>query len=262
VQAKTGQYIQEGDSVALLGDYKDSSSYYLKFFPQWEFAPISENYVMNATEIRKHLFNVDPARTWEGKITNPPNLKDISSLVPVPVLAYLKEFIKTHEYASLVKEYKFIEDYKQKWAFTPFPPTFVTVDAVVVCGGHVLVVRRKFNPGEGLWALPGGFIRGTERIKDAMLRELKEETGIRVDKLVLEGSVVDSGVFDHPMRSSRGRTITHAYHIKLNNSKLPEVKGSDDASHAKWLPLMDVNKHEDRFYEDHVHIINSFINRN
>ena len=143
---------------------------------------------------------------------------------------------------------------------SPFPPVFVTADAVVTCSGHVLVVTRGGNPGKGLLALPGGFVRSNERIKDAAVRELKEETRIKVDKPVLKRAIVDSEVFDYPARSERGRTVTHAFHIKLEG-KLPEVKltGADDAVKCQWMPFVEVMRRADEFFEDHIHIVNNFI---
>ena len=67
-------------------------------------------------------------------------------------------------------------------------------------------------------------------------------------------------VFDFPGRSLRGRTITHAFYIKLKDGTLPEVGGSSDASKAFWLPLADAIKFENVFFEDHSQIVQSFIN--
>lgn len=256
IQNKTSKYINEGDSVALLGNFKDSSSYYLKYFPQWEFTPVRTTTNLNSTDVRDSLFL---QTDWWSQF----------GILPSPVSKWIKKnyiepdgFVdKSTGYQNLVKEFEFIGNYKTQWEASPFPPTFVTVDAVVICSGHVLVVKRKFNPGKDLLALPGGFVRQSERLEDAALRELKEETGIRVDKLILASSLVDTNVFDHPDRSLRGRTITHGYYIRLKEGILPEVKGNDDASKSFWLPLMDVGRLENQFYEDHAHIINYFINK-
>lgn len=266
VQARTSPYIQEGESIALLGQYKDSSSYYLKHFPQWEFVPAAtkNDFNIEATGIRTRLLREDFMGDWEGKVPEgyrgfiDQNIDTLA--VPDTVRARLKAWIRTPEYANLCKEFKYIADYKRSWEGSPFPPTFVTVDAIVVCSGHVLVIKRKINPGKGLYALPGGFIRENEKIERAMLRELKEETGIRVDSLILESSIVASKVFDHPDRSLRGRTISHGYYLKLKDGRLPEVKGGDDAASAEWIPLMDVAKNERRFFDDHSHMITYFLN--
>jgi bifunctional NMN adenylyltransferase/nudix hydrolase len=262
VQAKTDQFILEGDSVALLGTYKDHSSYYLRSFPQWTFESVGSRSQTHATDIRDALLSQIVRRDWEDKPSNPPDTSQIQKLVPPAVGAYLDNWVRTSEYLHLTREWQSYATYREQWASSPFPPVFVTVDAVVVCSGHVLVVRRKFTPGKGLWALPGGFIKEKEHIQAACLRELKEETGIRVDKQILESAIVDSHVFDHPDRSLRGRTISHGFYIKLKNGKLPEVRGGDDAERALWMPLADVIADEHLFFEDHAHIITFFTSAN
>ena len=98
-----------------------------------------------------------------------------------------------------------------------------------------------------------------ETIEDSAFRELKEETRILVPKDTLKRYSIDQRAFDHPQRSLRGRTVTHAYCIKLpDGGELPGVKGSDDAEHALWVPLADLYVRETEFYEDHLHIIEWF----
>ena len=161
----------------------------------------------------------------------------------------------------LVREYDFIKQYKSAWEAAPYAPTFVTVDAVVVQSGHVLLVRRRAEPGRGLYAIPGGFLDPGERIDDAVFRELREETKIKVPEPVLRGSVRAKEVFDAPNRSLRGRTITHAYLIELQPGALPKVKGSDDAEKAKWVPISVFERMENQMFEDHYHIINTLIGK-
>ena len=93
------------------------------------------------------------------------------------------------------------------------------------------------------------------------MRELKEETGIKLPIPELKKAIVDERVFDHPGRSLRGRTITHAYCFNLGRGDLPQVKGMDDADKAWWMPLDSVYGQKAMFFEDHFHIINYFINR-
>jgi bifunctional NMN adenylyltransferase/nudix hydrolase len=223
---------------------------------------------MDATAIREALFDVDFRQGWgdRGQVTKldeetaaqQGNFFDLST--PEAVAAFLKSFVLTETFARLSQEFKANRDYRASWDESPFPPIFVTADAVVTCSGHVLVVTRGGNPGKGLLALPGGFVRSNERIKDAAVRELKEETRIKVDKPVLKRAIVASEVFDYPERSERGRTVTHAFHIKLDG-KLPEVKltGADDAVKCQWMPFVEVMRRADEFFEDHIHIINNFI---
>jgi bifunctional NMN adenylyltransferase/nudix hydrolase len=162
-------------------------------------------------------------------------------------------------YPVLAKEWKYQKGYKEAWSGAPFPPTFVTADAIVVCSGHVLVIERKINPGKGLFALPGGFVRQNEFIEHAALRELREETALGADIGSLKRYIVSSKVFDYPTRSERGRTITHGYYLQLPDGPLPSIKGGDDAKRAFWMPLFEAFGSEEKFFEDHLHIINSFV---
>jgi len=123
------------------------------------------------------------------------------------------------------------------------------------------MVKRKANPGQGLYALPGGFINPKETVAKAAIRELKEETRIKLPDPVLEGHMKESHVFDAPSRSERGRTITHAFLIELPGGPLAKVKGGDDAASALWMPLEDFEKKRDQMYEDHADIITYFLGR-
>ena len=114
-------------------------------------------------------------------------------------------------------------------------------------------------PGAGLWALPGGFLDQDETLLDGAIRELKEETKIKVPVPVLKGSIKSQKTFDNPRRSLRGRTITTAFFIDLGFSEtMPKVKGADDAEVARWVPFKDINPAE--VFEDHFAIIDYFTN--
>lgn len=264
VQQKVSMITNPNSKIALIGHQKDYTSYYLSLFPQWKFINTKDNIVdslkTDSTTVRNCLFK--QANPSKHSCTKSEYQKIISNLVDKPVVDFLKKFTKTDQYNHLVYEFEKIQDYKDAWKDTPYPPTFVTTDAVVVCGGHILLVRRKGHPGNGLLALPGGFIQEYEKIQDSCLRELKEETRIKVPLPVLKGSIKDSKTFDHPLRSVRGRTITHAFYLELENEKdLPKVKGSDDAEKAVWVPLNEFAAMSETMFEDHYAIVESFVGR-
>ena len=105
---------------------------------------------------------------------------------------------------------------------------------------------------------------------EGAIRELREETELKVPEKVLKGSIFHEKVFDHPDRSLRcrvkgkhGRTVTMAFGFKLDDAeKLPKVKGSDDAMDARWIPLdVVLGEMRDSLMEDHYDIINYFANR-
>ena len=242
-------------NVKLFGHKKDNSTFYLNLFPQWEFVETGEYQIegLSATKVRDLYFDC--------------NLISIKNVVPPEIANYLQRSMMngmdlTIEFKRLKDEYDFIVDYKKQWANTPYPVLFATTDAVVIKSGHVLLVRRAGQPGRGLLALPGGFIDPNERIRNACIRELKEETKISLNKDDLNVRVVDEKVFDHPERSLRGRTISHAYCIDLGQGNLPDVKGcSVETKGAFWMPLRDVFASEEQFFEDHYHIILHFVNK-
>ena len=138
-----------------------------------------------------------------------------------------------------------------------------TVDSIVVSAGHVPLIRRRSTPGRGTWAIVGGFINQDEKLLDGAIRELREETKLKVSPKVLIGSLTQQAVYDDPKRSLRGRTITHAFlfEIGLDNGKLPKVKGGDDADKAKWIPLTVFNKMQDQMFEDHYFIVRDMIDK-
>lgn len=218
------------------------------YFPQWQFFKMRTlDRMPHATVIRGLYFTHDNA--YRNHVSH-------------QVAEFLEKFKSTPAFKTLKEEYDHIKNYRSAWDGAPFPPTFVTVDAVVIRSGHVLTVRRKGNPGRGLIALPGGFLNQKETTEDGMLRELKEETGIKLDKeKELRPAISEQKVFDYPERSLRGRTITHAFLIDLGQGPLPIVKGSDDADKAWWMSLSDLATREDQFFEDHFHIITHFINK-
>jgi bifunctional NMN adenylyltransferase/nudix hydrolase len=235
----------EDIKVALVGMKKDDTTFYLDLFPQWDFVKTNEVSNQAATIIRDKYFSYEIDYKY---LECPDSVKE-----------FLQNFRKTEVYEQLAEEHKYIKDYKASFSVLPYPPTFVTTDAVVLCNGHVLLVKRKANPGRGLWALPGGFLAQNERIEECTIRELKEETRIEVHKNIIRGSFVSNKVFDAPGRSLRGRTITHASLFVLRQVDLPKVKGSDDAEKAKWFPYVELYDMEDKMFEDHFHIIKHFI---
>lgn len=255
VQQKVGSVTGENKKIVLLGLKKDSTSYYLDLFPQWKRENIHGDIVLNATDIRNAYFDSLTSFGVHQKNLHP------------KVFEYLVNWSHTTSstgeiYCSLCDEWEFIRSYKEQWKSAPYPVTFTTTDAIVVKSGHVLVVKRKFNPGKGLLALPGGFLQQNKTLFESALNELKEETRILLSKDVLTKCLKDHKEFDHPNRSLRGRTVTHAYYFELpTGGDLPQVKGSDDAEHAMWIPIAEVYEKQDMFYEDHFQIIDFFYSK-
>ena len=241
VQDIVAQY--GADRVCIVGHEKDISSYYINSFPQWDKLTLTHWEKISATDIRNLYFTISSKLMWKSAVSE-------------STYKFLLDFSYSEAYSTLNEEFKFVKEYKESWAGSPFPPTFNTVDAVVIQSGHILLIKRGSQPGKGLWALPGGFIGQDETQLDAAIRELREETKLKVPIPVLKGSIKKEHTFDNPSRSTRGRTITQAFLFQLDDSLgLPKVKGSDDAVYAKWISLADYYIMEPEIYEDHFSIV-------
>ena len=116
-----------------------------------------------------------------------------------------------------------------------YPRPAVTADCIVItreAEPEVLLIERGDEPFKGCWAFPGGFMNMDETTEQCAIRELEEETGLRVSE------VYQIGVYSKVDRDPRGRTVTVAYLAIVE--KPIAVTGQDDAAKAQWFPLSDL----------------------
>ncbi|MBR1558449.1 MAG: NUDIX hydrolase [Prevotella sp.] len=115
-----------------------------------------------------------------------------------------------------------------------YPRPAVTADCVVItreADPKVLLIQRGSEPFKGCWAFPGGFMNLDETTEQCAVRELEEETGLRVSK------IQQIGAYSKVDRDPRGRTVTVAYLAIVDEPMA--VSGQDDAAKAEWWPLSD-----------------------
>lgn len=231
--------------ITLVGFKKDHSSYYLDNFYGWTWKDVESEIDIGATSLRNVYFEgVDPDA----------RLEVMKPFVSTEVLAYLQAWARLPAYAERVAEHLAVANYRKRWV----APFHLTADAVVQANDMVLLVRRGGDIGHGLWALPGGFVEPGERVYTAALRELEEETGLKLLDSTMQAAFQRSVVFDHPGRSPRGRIITHAHYFNLGHLSLPEVRGADDAMEACWIPIAALPGMEEQFFDDHALVLERF----
>lgn len=116
----------------------------------------------------------------------------------------------------------------------------VAVDAIVFgyqnSQLYVLLIQQKFGSTNSYWALPGGLVKNEESLKDAVKRELKEETNVDVDyfeQLFTFGDDIE--------RDPRNRVVSVAYFALVDPSKL-EIKADSDAEKVQWFKINEVPK--------------------
>lgn len=113
-----------------------------------------------------------------------------------------------------------------------YPRPAVTADCVVMTKEavpQVLLIERGADPYKGCWAFPGGFMNMDETTEQCAIRELEEETGMKVSDLH------QIGAYSKVDRDPRGRTITVAY-LAIVDAPFAVI-GQDDAAKAQWFPI-------------------------
>jgi bifunctional NMN adenylyltransferase/nudix hydrolase len=246
------QKIVGNGDIALVGHFKDATSDYLRRFAPWQLVSLPRQHRVDATHLRAALFECAPEQLDA-------TLASWVDQAPPSTRAFLQAWSRLPYLAALRSQWAMLCAYRQAWAAAPYPPVFSTVDAVLCCAGHVLLIQRGQDPGKGLWALPGGFLEARETVYQSAVRELEEETGLRLLPDTLRQALRAVAVFDHPDRSQRGRTISHAHHFDLGERELPDVQGSDDASAARWVPIGELAAMEEEFFDDHFHMLDHFL---
>lgn len=238
--------------VVLVGHKKagDKDTYYLENFPEWHWLPVISSLDIDATKLRDIYFEAEDIDI---------SLSVMADMIPSAIKKYLKSWSLRNEYQILKQAHIKIKAENQLWSGSPYPVIFTTADAVVRCNQYVLLGKRKFHPGKDLWALPGGYLEPDESLLSAAIRELKEETQIGLLDSSLLNDFKAVKVFDHPKRSCRARVITHAHFFDLSCQRLPMINGSDDLAEAKWVEIAQLKDMEELFFDDHFHILNSFL---
>lgn len=233
--------------VTLVGYDKDASTYYLNIFPNFKYKALDTiSKEISGSAIRHSYF------------TNTEYYKTVVAPIVADTMIQVR---KDPCILDSIEEFEFYEKEKELFKNYPFPETlkFNCSDAVVICRGNILLIERKFAPGKGSWALPGGFVNQFETYQECAVRELFEETGLKVPEKVVLGSIVSNHVFDNPKRGIGIPRITNAFYFDIApdfNGKLPKVKASDDAANAKWFSLAVVKNM--KLYDDHKDIIDFF----
>ena len=132
----------------------------------------------------------------------------------------------------------------------------VAVDAIVFGynkeeGVSILLIKRKYPPFKGSWAIPGGFVLDRESLEDAVERELQEETGVRINYLE------QLFTFGKTDRDPRTRILSVAYFGLVKSNQFEKLKATTDAEAAAWFNF----KRLPKLAFDHKKILNVAIER-
>ncbi|MBS7643099.1 NUDIX hydrolase [Candidatus Bathyarchaeota archaeon] len=113
------------------------------------------------------------------------------------------------------------------------------VGALIIKDGHVLLIKRGADPGKGRWSLPGGVVELGESVRDAVIREVKEECGLDVEVKDI------ADVVDYMSRDESGRVRFHYilidFYVEVKGGTL---KPASDALEVNWIPIDRVHEHQ------------------
>jgi len=114
----------------------------------------------------------------------------------------------------------------------------VAADSMIFCKNEgtlqLLLIKRKNDPGKGMWAFPGGFVEDGEELEAAAIRELQEETGLEMRALKQLHTFATVG------RDPRFRSLSVIHYAIVDTPG--NVKGDDDAAEAKWVNVKDITE--------------------
>lgn len=151
------------------------------------------------------------------------------------------------------------EEFLKNYDMSKYPTVAVTVDLSIFTIRNnelsILLIKRKGHPFKDYWALPGGFVNVNENIDKAAERELKEETGISIEKGYLE----QLKTYGSPERDPRGFVVSTAYVALAPKVNRPQA--GDDAAEAHFFPVADVLSDSFELAFDHSTIIRDGLER-
>jgi ADP-ribose pyrophosphatase YjhB (NUDIX family) len=117
----------------------------------------------------------------------------------------------------------------------------VGVGAVILQDGKIILVKRRAEPGKDRWSVPGGSVHLSEKVRDAAMREAREETGLDVE--IIDERPID--VFDSIVTDEVGRTKYHFALLEfLAKPKGGTLAAAEDAADARWVPLDEVKQYD------------------
>lgn len=216
-------------NIKIYGHMKPGNDY-LNWFSEYTYVEVLSDSTDNGTKIRESLFS--------------------KGLMPTDV---------QEEWDYYQKEKKLFDSY-------PFKDTlqFNCADALVYNDYNdiILLIKRKYAPGKDCWALPGGFKNNDETFYECAIRELYEETGLKVNKM--KGvEYVAQIMFDSPLRKVGGilrNTNCVMFETYINFENDVKLKAADDAVELRWFTVNDIMNHIPMFH-DHRDIISEFLER-
>jgi 8-oxo-dGTP diphosphatase len=169
-------------------------------------------------------------------------------LLRLPLIGSAAELANRQKATALKRR---AESRKEMTYTYDYPMPSVTVDVVLFSPdkSHILCVKRKNEPYKGFYCLPGGYMEISETLKNAAIREVFEETNIKLE----DNELKFMNIFDAVDRDTRGRVISSCFVGHLKRYVVP-IAG-DDAAAAFWISVDRILKGEIVLGFDHLKML-------
>lgn len=111
----------------------------------------------------------------------------------------------------------------------------VGIGAVIINEGKIVIIKRGNEPSKGKWSIPGGHVELGEKLKEAVIRETKEETCLDVDNPILLDVVENVDLDEQRKIKYHYVIVDYLVHVKGGN-----IEAASDAAELRWVPFGEV----------------------
>jgi ADP-ribose pyrophosphatase YjhB (NUDIX family) len=115
----------------------------------------------------------------------------------------------------------------------------VGIGAVIINEGKIALIKRGNEPSKGKWTIPGGLVELGETLKQSVIRETKEETGLDVENPRLIDAVSNVDLDEKGKVKYHYVIIDYLVHVKNGTAK-----ASSDAEELRWVPFEEVEDYD------------------
>ena len=241
--------------ISLISYIKDHSGYYQRMFERWGIVNhvqprYEEDTPLNATALRQVFFSHASEKAVRPLL---------ETKMPKDAVDYLFAWkaLNPMAYELLSDQTLYTAEYNKGHAY---PLKATTGDALFILNNeYVLIGIRGKLIGKGLYCIPGGHNEPHEGHIDTAIRELREETSIKLTPQYLKELITSVEWVDRPKRSSLCRIITCVVTFHYNGIE-PNVKAGDDLAGLMWMSRKDILANEHKFHDDHFNLLCKALN--
>ena len=134
------------------------------------------------------------------------------------------------------------------------------VAAVIVKDNMILATQRGYGEFKGKWEFPGGKVEFNENLENALIREIKEETGIELS-FNEKNSMKSFGKQEHLGGPNDDIVVSDTEYFIIELETKPEIKLSREHSRYKWFDKESIKEKQGKCIPDVFHYIQKYYDK-